>query len=305
MATTAEDLGFGSLWVQDHLVAPLGDASEQPVELLSSWLEPDEYGNDAFSAVEYYGESNWWLDPFILWGYLAACTERIELGSDVVVLPYRPAIVQAKMLGTLDVLSSGRMLFGVGVGHVPGEFAALGISYADRGALMDEYIEVITALLSKDDDVSFHGPTVNFDSVRPLVQPVQKPRPPILVGGASKRAVRRAVDLGDGWIPAHLSPKNVATGRDYLREYAASQNKPEPPITLAVVWGVTDVHGAPPSGSRRAFRSVAELAQLIADFAEVGVDRLAVDLPNPSLDVVLRQYELLADAAAQAGALVS
>jgi probable F420-dependent oxidoreductase len=297
MAVAAESLGFGSVWVQDHLVAPAGDADAQPVELQSPWLAPDDYGNETFSAVEYYGESNWWLDPYILWGFLAACTERVELGSDVIVLPYRNPVVQAKMLGTVDVLSKGRVLFGVGVGHVPGEFAALGVPYADRGRLMDEYIDVVNTLLSGEPEVSFAGPTVAFGPVRPLVQPVR--RPPVLVGGASKPAVRRAVDRGDGWIPAHLSPENLAIGMAYLREYAAAAGRPVPPVTLAVVWGL----GSAPGASRRAFRSVAEVTDLIGRYAELGVVRLAVDLPNPSLDVTLAQYELLAQAAAQAGAL--
>jgi alkanesulfonate monooxygenase SsuD/methylene tetrahydromethanopterin reductase-like flavin-dependent oxidoreductase (luciferase family) len=213
------------------------------------------------------------------------------------VLPYRNPIVQAKMLGTVDVLSKGRVLFGVGVGHVPGEFAALGVPYADRGRLMDEYIGVVNTLLSGDEEVSFAGPTISFGPVRPLVQPVR--RPPVLVGGASKPAVRRAVNLGDGWIPAHLSPDNLAIGMDYLREYAASVDRPVPPVTLAVVWGL----GSAPGASRRAFRSVAEVTDLIGRYAELGVVRLAVDLPNPTLDVTLAQYELLAEAAGAAGAL--
>ena len=114
LAVSAERMGFGSLWVQDHLVAPIGDFAEARVDRLNSWLQPDEYGNRDYSAVEYYGQENWWLDPYALWGYLAGVTDTIELGSCVVILPYRHPVEQAKMLGTLDVLSGGRMLFGLG-----------------------------------------------------------------------------------------------------------------------------------------------------------------------------------------------
>lgn len=86
-----------------------------------------------FSAVDYYGAENWWLDPYALWGFLAGCTTRVQLGSSIIVLPYRDPVVQAKMLGTLDVLSCGRMLFGVGVGHVEAEFEALGVPFRERG----------------------------------------------------------------------------------------------------------------------------------------------------------------------------
>lgn len=302
LATEAEQMGFGSLWVQDHLVAPLGDADSQPVDLLPSWLDPDDYGNERFSAVEYYGGENWWLDPFALWGFLAGVTTTCELGSNVIVLPYRNPIVQAKMLGTLDVLSGGRMLFGVGVGHVPGEFASLGVRYEDRGRLTDEYLEVIAALL-ENDEVSFEGTTIRFGPVRTLVQPVQRPRPPFLIGGTSKKSARRAVDAGDGWIPAHVLPDQLAPGLEYLGEYAEAQGKDVPPVSVVVVWGVTDPRGPAGGSSRRVFRTVEETAEVIRGFADMGVARLAVDVPNPDLSVTLRQYELLAEASALAGVL--
>ena len=300
MATGAESLGFRSLWVQDHLVCPVGDADEQPVDLLPSWLEPDDYGNQRFSAIEYYGEENWWLDPYILWAFLAAVTESCELGSNVVVLPYRPAIVQAKMLGTLDVLSEGRMLFGIGVGHVPGEFEALGVPYKDRGRLTDEYLDVIAALLSEE-ETSFSGPTVNFPVVRGLVQPPQRPHPPFLIGGTSKRSVRRALERGDGWLPAHLSPESLRPGLDYMAEYASEAGRDPVPVSVVVSWGLEDPEGPPRKGGRRELWSVDRTAETIAAFADMGVARLAVDVPNPNLAVTMRQFELLARAVTKAG----
>lgn len=304
LATWAEQAGFGSLWVQDHVVAPLGDATEQPVDLLSPWLAPDDYGNERFSAVEYYGEENWWLDPYIMWGFLAACTDRVELGSNVLVLPYRDPVVQAKMLGTLDVLTNGRMLFGVGVGHIPGEFEALGIPYRERGHLTDEYLRVISTLLTND-VASFEGETVRFGPVRPLIQPVTRPHPPFLIGGNSKRAARRAVDLGDEWIPASILPDQLAIGIEYLSDYAATQGRPVPPVTAVVIWGIVDPDSSRPPSSRRIFRSVDETADLIGQFADLGVQRLVVDVPNPDLAVTMRQYELLAEAAVQVDGLLT
>lgn len=301
LAAAAEALGFGSLWVQDHLVAPLGDAGAE-VELQRPWLSPDDYGNEAFTAVEYFGEENWWLDPFALWGYLAGCTSAVELGSAVVVGPYRDPIAQAKMLGTLDVLSGGRMIFGVGAGHVPGEFAALGADYRARGRVLDEYLEVMDGLLTRP-SFAHRGETVAFDEVGSLIEPVQKPRPPFHIGGASKAAVRRAVRCGEGWIPAHVSPENLRPGLDYLRETADAAGRAAPEVTVTLVWGVADPRSAPPTGSRRRFFSVAEATDAIGRYAELGVTRLAVDMPNPGLGVLLRQYELLAEAADAAGAL--
>lgn len=302
LATEAERMGFGSLWVQDHLVAPIGNADEQPVDLLAGWLEPDDYGNQRFSAVEYYGEENWWLDPYVLWGYLAAITERVELGSAVVVVPYRHPIVQAKMLGTLDVLSGGRMLFGAGVGHVRGEAECVGADYAGRGAVTDEYLRAMTALLDGEEAV-FDGPTTAFGPVRTLVQTTTGRRPPFLIGGASKRSVRRALEVGDEWLPAHVAPEPLRHGIDYLVEQAVAAGVATPPVSVVASWGIASAASPAPPTSRRTFRSVAQTAELIAAYAELGVARLAIDVPNPNLDVTLAQYSLLADAAAQVGAL--
>jgi probable F420-dependent oxidoreductase len=302
LAQAAEALGFASLWVQDHLVAPLGDAATAGVELQASWLEPDDYGNVRYSAVEYYGEENWWLDPYALWGFLAGCTETAELGSAVIVLPYRHPIAQAKMLGTLDVLSDGRMLFGVGAGHVPAEFRALGVPFAARGALTDEYLAVIRTLLAGE-EAEFHGASIRFDRARSLIRPVQVPHPPFFIGGASRRAIERAVDHGDGWLPAHIAPEPLRRGLDYLREYAAARGRPVPSVGVTLVWGLRDPRAPAPPRGRRALWSVAETAERIGAYAALGVGRLAIDLPNPNLTVTLRQMELLAEAAAMVGAL--
>ncbi|MDO8211111.1 TIGR03619 family F420-dependent LLM class oxidoreductase [Conexibacter sp. CPCC 206217] len=298
IATAAEQLGFGSLWVQDHLVAPTGDSS--PVELQASWLNPDDYGNEAFSAVEYYGEENWWLDPYALWGFLAGITERVELASGIVVLPYRDPVAQAKMLGTLDVLSGGRMVFGIGAGHVAAEFDALGIPYRERGRRTDEYIDVMRALL-RGRETSFDGPTVKLPSVLPLIEPVQRPMPPFLIGGGSRAAIRRAVDRGDGWLPAHVAPEHLGRGIAYMEEYAASVGREPVPVSLSMVTRIVDPAAAGgPQGRRRALER-GELEELLGGYASLGLERLAIDLPNPNLPVLMRQLELLADVVAGVG----
>lgn len=292
IAVAAEQLGFGSLWVQDHLVAPTGDSS--PIELQAQWLEPDDYGNEQFSAVEYYGEENWWLDPYALWGFLAGITTDVELASGVVVLPYRDPVAQAKMLGTLDVLSSGRMVFGVGVGHVRPEFEVLGIPYSERGKLTDEYLDVIATLL-RGEEASFDGRTVRLPAVLPLIEPVQRPHPPFLIGGGSKAAIRRAVTRGDGWLPAHLAPDGLRRGLDYMHEYAAEVGREPVPVSLSLVTRIQDPQRPAGPAGRRAARSATEIEELLGGYAELGVQRLAIDLPNPNMSVLLRQMELLAE----------
>jgi probable F420-dependent oxidoreductase len=297
VAEAAEGLGFGSLWVQDHLVAPTG--SREAVELQSSWLDADDYGNKKFDAVQYYGEENRWLDPYALWGFLAGATRTIELASGVIVLPYRDPVAQAKMLGTLDVLSGGRMAFGIGVGHVEAEFETLGIDYRKRGRLTDEYLDVITGLLGGV-ETSFHGETIDLPPVLPLIEPVQKPRPPFLIGGGSKAAVRRAVDRGDGWLPAHIAPDGVRVGLEYMSEYAAERGRAPVPASVVLTDRMEDpARAAAPSGRRKP-RSTEEMRELIAEYDELGVERLAIDLPGPNVEVLLRQMELLAAAAVAA-----
>jgi probable F420-dependent oxidoreductase len=292
IAEATEELGFASLWVQDHLVAPTGDTSA--VELQSAWLNPDDYGNESFSAVDYYGEENWWLDPYALWGFLAGVTRHVELASGIIVLPYRDPIVQAKMLGTLDVLSGGRMAFGIGVGHVKAEFDALGVPYRDRGRLTDEYIDVMRTLL-RGEETDFAGPTVTLPSVLPLIQPVQKPSPPFLIGGGSKVAIRRSVDRGDGWLPAHLAPADLARGMAYMREYADSVGREPVGVSLSMVTRLLDPEAPGGPQGRRTALTAAAMQELLGGYAELGVERLAIDLPNPSMPVLLRQMELLAD----------
>ena len=180
IAAAAEELGFASLWVQDHLVAPTGPREEVLVEGISDWMSgpgldlhqghgpaPGRRARRRPTTVqEYYAGDDWWLEPYVTWGYLAALTTRVQLASDIVVVPYRNPLVQAKMLGTLDVLSGGRMILGTGSGHVAAESQALGIDFAARGRMHDEYLRVIRQLLSQE-EVTFEGEFFTFGPLRP------------------------------------------------------------------------------------------------------------------------------------------
>lgn len=301
LATAAEDLAFDSLWVQDHLVAPVGGLEETRVEpVRQQWVDSEEYGNKEFTAVEYYGEENWWLDPYMLWGFLAGCTKKIQLASCVIVLPYRDPIVQAKMLGTLDVLSDGRMLFGVGVGHVEAEFNAIGVPAAERGHRTDEYIRLVRQLL-QGDELAFDGRFTQLPKVRPLIKSAQQPSPPILIGGNSQRAARRAVELGDVWLPAGLEPGQLRIGQRYLDEQASERGVPSPGIAVVLTWGMSDPKAPYAGKSLRKFLSVEGAAELLSEYAELGVQHLSIDLPNPNERIFTRQMELLAEAVAKSG----
>ena len=170
-----EHSGFESVWTGEHVV--LMDPQEAP-----SPVPPETPFLDTVAALS----------------FAAAHTEQLKLGSGIVLLPQRNPVVLAKELAGIDVLSGGRLLFGVGVGYVPREFETIGVPYAERGARMSEHIEVIRTLWTEQRP-AFSGRFTSFSGIQSHPHPVQKPHPPILVGGMSGAAHRRAVVQGNGW----------------------------------------------------------------------------------------------------------
>ena len=183
-ARRAEEVGFESLWVGDHIALP-ADAPDNPSR------EPR-------------------LEALVTLAHLAALTRRVRLAVGVIVLPQRQPVLLAKQLTSIDVLSGGRLVVGIGVGYLAPEFRALGVSLADRGARTDEYLAAMRALW--DEPVpSFAGRFVSFADVIERPRPVQRPHPPIVVGGHSPAAHRRAVQAANGWYGWELGLEE--TGR--------------------------------------------------------------------------------------------
>jgi len=189
VAKTAETLGFDSIWVSDHIVIP--------------------ESHKGFGKVFY--------EPLTTLTYIAALTTKIRLGTSVIILPYRNPIVLAKMVSTLDVLSNGRVILGVGAGWLKEEFQALGVSYEKRGAMTDEYIQILKMLWSQDKP-KFTGLFSNVADINFLPKPIQKPYPPIWIGGHSRKAVERAVNLGHGWHPVGLTPDEIKEKAKYINK---------------------------------------------------------------------------------------
>lgn len=191
IATTAERLGFESLWTFEHVVAPLGYESEYP------------YAGDGKAPGL---ETSPLPDPIGWLCYVAAVTEAIRLGTGILILPQRNPLVLAKEVATLDWLSGGRAELGIGVGWLEEEFDALGVPFSGRGARTDEAVEVLRALWGSD-DASHDGPLWSFSHLASLPRPAAG-RVPIHVGGHSEIAARRAGRLGDGFFPA-LDADNI------------------------------------------------------------------------------------------------
>jgi probable F420-dependent oxidoreductase len=289
IATTAEGAGFDSLWVQDHLVAPTGRRDDVLVEGISGWMS-DAPAPLPTTAQEYYAGDDWWLEPYVTWGYLAAVTTRVQLASDVIVMPYRNPIVQAKMLGTLDVLSGGRMVLGTGSGHVAAESAALGLDFAARGRQHDEYLRVIRLLLGPDEVVSFDGEFYSFGPLRSLIDSVQQP-PPIYVGGNGRRSIRRAVDVGDGWLPSVSSPDELRRGLDALDAACLAAGRSERPIVALSLPSAFRPASPRARAGRRPLQSPAEIVDALGAFEALGVDHVALGLLMPDAGVYLDQIE--------------
>lgn len=203
MAQLAEELGFSTILIGDHVIPARQIQTPFPLKIENPpW--------------EVYQEQDW-PDCFVTLGYLAAATQRMRLGTSVILLPYRHPAVVAKMFATLDKLSGGRIICGVGIGWMQDEFEFLGVSFAERAAMSDEYVEVIKALWT-DEHPRVAGKYVTLDrDVNFGPYPVQKPHPPIWVGGNSLPALRRVVRWGDGWQPVAIPLPTIQEKVEQLR----------------------------------------------------------------------------------------
>lgn len=197
-ARAAEAAGLAHIWTVDHIAIPPDDAE---------------------------GSNGRWLDPLATLAWLAAMTERIELGVSVLVLPYRPALPTAKWIASIQELSGNRLHFGIGPGWMEAEFRALGMSLAARGRLTDETIDFIRACFDAGDDI------VEANGQPFLFRP-RPPRPPIYVGGMTDAALARAVRCGDGWLPMGIDPDKLAPRVARLRELAAAAGRECPRVVL-------------------------------------------------------------------------
>jgi probable F420-dependent oxidoreductase len=168
-----------------------------------------------------------WYEPASTLGFFAAATARVRLLAHVLVLPYRHPLVAAKMFATLDRLSNGRVIIGTGSGHLKPEFRSLGIDHAARGAMSDEYLRALSVALEQDSS-SFDGQFVSWRDMMVAPRPVQKPRPPLWVGGNAPALARRAGHLADGWIPWQLEPEEFARGARIARDARAASGRTGP-----------------------------------------------------------------------------
>ncbi|WP_149264158.1 LLM class F420-dependent oxidoreductase [Actinomadura sp. K4S16] len=234
IAALAEDLGYDSVWAGDHVVLPRPRVEPSPAE-------PDAP----------------FLDPLVALAHLAGRTERIALGTGVVVLPQRNPLVLAKQLASLDVLSGGRLVFGMAAGYLEPEMRAVGVSPEGRGARTDEHLAAMRSLWY-DDEPTFHGRHVDFGGVDAHPRPAQRPIP-VVAGGHSPAALRRAARHADGWYGWMLGRRAAAETIGRLR--ALTDDAGRDPLHVSI---------SPPRPPDAGF---------VREYGELGVDRLIIVPP--------------------------
>jgi probable F420-dependent oxidoreductase len=263
LASAAEELGYESLWVSDHVVIP--------------------------GSHEGFGDT--FYDPFTTLTYIAAATNKIMLGTSVLILPYRNPVVLAKTVATLDTLSRGRVILGVGAGWLHDEFRALGVDYGERGAITDEYIEIIKTLWTGDSP-EFTGKYFKFSDIKFLPKPEQKPHPPIWVGGGSAKAMERAVSQGDGWHPVGQTPRELREKVSYLKGLLDERNRDKSEFTISIrrILEITDKTGIDENETLRG--SVEKIARGIEEYMDAGVSHFVFHLLGGDFKRQLRTMEV-------------
>ena len=252
-AVRAEQLGYDSVWVSDHVVVP-------------------------HANVVNFGETI--FDPLVTLAVLAGATSRVRLGTTVLIVPYRNPVVTAKMISSLDALSGGRVVFGIGAGWVAAESAALGVPFAERGAMTDEYLQAMQELWTARAP-TFAGTYTQFSGLVFEPKPVQKPHPPIWVGGHSRAALRRTAQFGAAWHPINRPPAELPASRaEHARHCQASGRAVPPALTLRNdIRIVRPGQSVPASthGGRVLAGEPAALIDQIAELADCGVEHLVLE----------------------------
>ena len=253
LGRAVEERGFDSLFVAEHTHIPVSRESPYP-------------GGGDLPRIYYRT-----LDPFVTLTAAAVVTERILLGTGIALVTERDPIHTAKEVASLDVVSGGRAAFGVGAGWNREEMRDHGTDPTTRGKLMDERLRAIKELWTKD-EAEFHGRFVDFDASYAWPKPVQRPNPPIYVGGGSDGALNRLAELGDVWMPNAARAEDLAAGIARMREGAGR----EVPVAT---------YGTRPK------------ADVIEQYAELGVDRVLLYLPTVPHDESLSRLDHLAELA--------
>jgi probable F420-dependent oxidoreductase len=270
----------------DHLDAPEEFITMEAVHEIAAVIE--RAGFSGCNVTDHPVPSGRWLDagghhaqdPFVMLSLVAAVTKNVRLQTGILVLPYRNPFITARAVATLDVFSKGRVVLGIGAGYMKGEYFALGVDFERRNEIVDEYLLALKAAWTND-EFSFKGTGYEARGARILPRPVQNPHPPLLIGGNSHRAIRRAVELGDAWNPFFTSAGVSTTSRtapltneadlavalQYLRDHCEKVGRVQPPEIVLGGFAHVDKN-----------MNAQELIDRIGKLREMGVTGTAVNM---------------------------
>jgi len=265
IAQTGEALGYDSIWTSDHVL---------PVE-----------------AFQKSGRAGMYESVTTL-AYLAGVTEKIQIGSSVL-LPLRHPLLLATMLNTIDHASSGRLNVGFGVGWFKAEFENMGIPFSKRGKVATEQLKILKALWTKS-PVNYNGEFYKLENATVVPEPVQKPHPPLLIGGAAAQSFERAVEIGDGWMPFGASVTEVKRGMEKIRQIASSQKKKLKDDFLLYVDLPTTLKSREPSTLPKVDEDNEEtltgdastISKRIERYMSLGVQQIIVEFEKPGNEIV-------------------
>jgi len=215
MAQKAEEVGFESIWYAEHPVLPVHSESNFP----SGGPIPETYAHFA--------------DPYIALARASGVTTTIKLATGITLVPERNPLLLAKEIATLDRFSNGRFLFGIGAGWNREETEIFGGDFDHRWTQVRESVAVMKELWTKD-EAEYHGRYYDFPLVKCNPKPVQKPHPPVILGGMAKNALRRVATWGDGWMPNRITPAELEKGRAMLDTLAAEMGRDPASLTITV-----------------------------------------------------------------------
>jgi probable F420-dependent oxidoreductase len=258
VAQKAEALGFESLWLPEHSV--------MPVHVTTRYQgSPDGRIPPSMSDIG---------DPFIGLARASAVTKTIKLGTGICLVPERNPLLLAKEIATLDHLSNGRFIFGIGAGWLREETEIMGGNFEHRWSQTREAILVMKEVWTKD-EAEFHGKFYDFPAVRSFPKPSQQPHPPILLGGAARNVFQRVVAWGDGWMPIRTTPEDIKRARATLDKLAAAAGRDSRSIDITVYGEDSD-------------------PETLKRFEEAGASRVVVRLQTTAGDAALAELERMA-----------
>jgi probable F420-dependent oxidoreductase len=279
-AQSAEAQGFDAVWSADRVVTPWKINTSYPYSENHEFIVPPDRP---------------FLDSLTCLAFLAGCTEKITLGISVLVLPYRHPLYWTRVAASIEQLSRGRLIMGVGVGWMEEEFDALGVSYKDRGRMTDEQLEIVASLWTQE-HVSYNGQFYRFHDLAFYPRPVQQPRIPIWIGGEGVSAQRRTARYGDAWFPyfVEIAPRELRAGYENVLRLALAAGRNPEHILLTCCRPIEVTREPVPQDERHLRGSPEQLVEALLAYREIGVEHLALQFMVPRWPERVEQIERFA-----------